>query len=233
MTLQALTLDLDDTLWPVLPTLRRAEARMQAWLLQHAPATGAHLDATAMRALRTALLLERPDWAHDLGRLRRECTCRALLAAGEDPALADPAYEVFFKARHEVELYPDVLPALQRLAARWPIVALSNGNADVQQVPGLGQWFHGAVSAQDLGVSKPAAAAFIAACHRAGADPAHTLHIGDDATFDVDGALDAGLQAAWVRRHDLRHERPGSTPPRRAAQYVVANLAELADRLGC
>ncbi len=229
MTLQALTLDLDDTLWPVLPTLRRAEARMQAWLLQHAPATVARHDAAALRGLRATLLVERPDWAHDLGRLRRECTRRALLAAGDDPALAEPAFEVFYAARHEVDLYADVLPALQRLAARWPIVALTNGNADVQRVPGLGQWFHAAVSAQSLGYSKPAAAAFIAACQRAGAKPAHTLHIGDDAALDVDGALDAGLQAAWVRRQD----GPDTGQPRGRAQHVVGSLAELADRLGC
>ena len=240
MTLQALTLDLDDTLWPVLPTLRRAEARMQAWLQQHAPATGVSLDAATMRTLRAALLAERPDWAHDLGRLRRECTRRALLAAGDDPALAEPAFEVFYAARHDVTLYPDVLPALRRLAARWPIVALTNGNADVQRVPGLGRWFHGAVSAQDLGVSKPAAAAFHAACQRAGAEPAHTLHIGDDAAFDVDGALEAGLQAAWVRRSDgpgglsdALADGPAAAPPRGAAQHVVSSLTELADRLGC
>ncbi|MDO9287069.1 MAG: HAD family hydrolase [Aquabacterium sp.] len=228
MTLQALTLDLDDTLWPVWPTIRRAEAAVQAWLQQQAPATVAMHDAAAMRGLRAAVAQDRPDWAHDLSALRRETLRRALVAAGDDPALAEPAFEVFFAERQRVDLYDDVLPALARLAARWPIVALSNGNADVQRVPGLGRHFHAAVSARELGVGKPAPAAFEQACRRACAEPARTLHIGDDPALDVDGALDAGLQAAWVRRPDL----PVTAPPRGTPQHRVATLVELADRLG-
>lgn len=227
MTLQALTLDLDDTLWPVWPTIRRAEAALQAWLLAHAPATVARHDAAAWRLVREAVQRERPDQAHDLSALRRETIRRALLAAGDDPALAGPAFEVFFDARQRVELFDDVLPALARLAARWPIVALSNGNADVHRVPGLGQHFHATLSARDLGVGKPSPLAFAEACRRAGAEAARTLHIGDDGLLDVDGALAAGLQAAWVRRPSLPH----AVPPLGQAQHVVTSLGELADRL--
>lgn len=228
MTLQAITLDLDDTLWPMAPTLRRAEAAMQAWLLHNAPATVAAHDKAAWLALRRSVVTDRPDWAHDLSALRHETIRRALLAAGDDPALADPAFEVFFTERQRVDLFDDVLPALARLAARWPVVALSNGNADVHRVPGLGQHFHATVSARDLGLAKPAPAAYTAACARAGADPAATLHVGDDAALDVDGALAAGLQAAWVRRPG----GPDTGAPRHPPQHVVASLAELADRLG-
>ena len=227
MTLQALTLDLDDTLWPVWPAIRRAEAALQAWLLAHAPATVAGHDAAAWRLIRQAVQSDRPDWAHDLSALRRETIRRALQAAGDDPALAGPAFEVFFDERQRVELFDDVLPALARLAARWPIVALSNGNADVHRVPGLGRHFHAALSARDLGVGKPSPLAFAEACRRAGADAASTLHIGDDGLLDVDGALAAGLQAAWVRRASLPH----AASPLGQAQHVVSNLSELADRL--
>ncbi len=228
MTLLAITLDLDDTLWPIAPTLHRAEAAMHAWLAQNAPATVAAHDKPAWLALRRGVVADRPDWAHDLSALRHETIRRALLAAGDDPALATPAFDVFFAERQRVDLFDDVLPALARLSARWPVVALSNGNADVQRVPGLGRHFHAAVSARDLGLAKPAPAAFAAACARAGADPAATLHLGDDAALDVDGALAAGLQAAWVRRPGL----PDTGTPARAPQHVVASLAELADRLG-
>lgn len=228
MNLQAITLDLDDTLWPMAPTLRRAEALMQDWLRRHAPATVAAHDKPAWLAIRRAVVADRPDWAHDLSTLRRETIRRALLAAGDDPALAVPAFDVFFEARQQVQLFDDVLPALARLAARWPVVALTNGNADVHRVPGLGQHFHAALSARDLGLAKPAPAVFAAACRRAGAAPAATLHIGDDPALDVDGALSAGLQAAWVRRPEL----PDIGTPTGQAQHVVACLRELADRLG-
>jgi FMN phosphatase YigB (HAD superfamily) len=87
MPLHAITLDLDDTLWPMAPTLRRAEALMQDWLRQHAPATVAAHDKAAWAALRRSVVADRPDWAHDLSALRRETIRRALLAAGDDPAL--------------------------------------------------------------------------------------------------------------------------------------------------
>ena len=203
-------------------------ACLQDWLHRFAPATVAHHDKAAWLALRRSVVADRPDWAHDLSALRQETIRRALLAAGDDPALAVPAFEAFFAERQRVELFADVLPALARLAARWPIVALTNGNADVHRVPGLGQYFHASLSASALGLAKPAPAVFAAACQRAGALPAHTLHIGDDPTLDVDGALAAGLQAAWVRRPDL----PAVSAPGGQPQHVVASLSELAERLG-
>ncbi|MDO9290676.1 MAG: HAD family hydrolase, partial [Hydrogenophaga sp.] len=39
--IRAITLDLDDTLWPIWPTITRAEDALQVWLREHAPATAA------------------------------------------------------------------------------------------------------------------------------------------------------------------------------------------------
>jgi putative hydrolase of the HAD superfamily len=223
----ALTLDLDDTLWPIWPTIARAERAVQDWLLQAAPATVARHDAKAMRALRDGLLRQRPELAADLSALRRESIRAALLAAGDDPALAEPAFEVFFAERQRVELFDDALPALQRLAQRWPIVGITNGNADLDRV-GLSRYFIGCLSARSFGVGKPDAAIFHAACSQLGAEPARVLHIGDDPALDVDGALDAGLRAAWV-------QRPGQVAqgtPRGAPHHHVECLLALADRLG-
>lgn len=35
--ISAITLDLDDTLWPIWPTIERAEQALQSYLLGHAP----------------------------------------------------------------------------------------------------------------------------------------------------------------------------------------------------
>ena len=228
MTLAAITLDLDDTLWPVWPTIQRAERQMWAWLADHAPATAAARNPQALAAIRAQVLADRPDWRHDLGALRRECVRRALLQSGDDPALAVPAYELFYAERQRVDLFDDVLPALARLASRWPIIALTNGNADVQRVPGLAPFFKAAVSAHDLGVGKPDAAIFQRGCQLAGSVPGQTLHVGDDGPLDIDGALAAGLQAAWVRRRSL----PEPAAPLGEPQHRVRDLTELATRLG-
>lgn len=229
MNLRAITLDLDDTLWPVWPTIRRAEAQLHDWMRAHAPATHAAHDLAALREIRAAVARDLAHLAHDLSAMRRESIRRALLAAGDDPALAEPAFDVFMAARQQVDLFDDVVPALARLAARFPIVALSNGNADVRRMPAISGFFQATVSALELGVGKPAPEAFAAACARAGSAAHETLHVGDDGGTDVDGALAAGLQAAWVRRPEL----PPPAAPRGRPQHVVAGLAELADRLGC
>lgn len=214
---RAITLDLDDTLWPIWPTIARAEQVLQAWLAEHAPATAAWCTGTArLKAARAAVVQARPDLAHDLSALRRESIRAVLAQAGDDPSLAEPAFDVFFAERQRVTLFDDALPALRRLSARFPVVALSNGNANLEQV-GIAVHFSGAVSAREFGVAKPDARIFHAAAGAAGAAPGEVLHVGDDAHLDGVGALRAGMQLAWVNRadHAWDHEpwRPHATVP--------------------
>ena len=225
----AITLDLDDTLWPVWPTIERAERLLHDWLAANAAATAARHDTVSLRRVRNALSIENPQWAHDLTMIRRESIRRVLGECGDDPALADAAFEVFFAARQEVVLFDDALAALQRIAARYPVLGLTNGNADLQRV-GLAAHFRGCITAREFGAGKPEPAIFHEACRRLDVPPAQVLHVGDDPLVDVAGALRAGLQAAWVRRDDAVPAAISAldTQP----QFIVTDLAELADRLG-
>jgi hypothetical protein len=101
---------------------------------------------------------ERPDLRHDLSGLRRESIRQALGHAGEDTALAEPAFDLFFAHRQKVDLYDDALPALEFLSARWPVIALSNGNANVHTI-GLGRYFQAS-----LNVAAPALPSRTCAC---------------------------------------------------------------------
>ncbi len=198
--IRAITLDLDDTLWPVWPTIERAEQALQAWLCLHAPATAAWLsDPQRRRAIRERVNADWADHVHDLTRLRREAIRRALLEAGEAPELAEPAFEVFFAERQKVSLYPDALPALHRLSRRFPVVSVSNGNADLERI-GLRAHFVGAVSAREVGCKKPDPRIFHHAAGLAGVPAEAVLHVGDDFALDVVGAIGAGMQAVWVNR---------------------------------
>ena len=219
---KALTLDLDDTLWPVWPAIERAEHEVHAWLMQHANATALRFDVSALRGLREAVAAENPHWGHDFTRMRRESLVRALTLAGDDAALAGPAFDVFFAARNRVELYADARCALEALSRRWPIVALTNGNADLRSI-GLADHFIATVSAREFGTAKPDARIFHEACRLANAAPHEVLHIGDDWSLDVAGAHAAGLRSAWVRR-----EGDVSMPAGTArADCVVRDLNEL------
>ena len=223
----AITLDLDDTLWPVRPTLIAAEKVLADWLRANAPATAQGTPPPAMLALRAEVAAEHPHWAHDLSAIRLETIRRALARHGDDPALAEVAFDVFFHARHDVTLYDDVLPGLERLAARFRLVAVSNGNAELHRV-GLDRFFAGSVSARLHGVAKPDPSIFRAACVAAGAAPHQVLHLGDDLDTDVDGALAAGLHAGWICRADGAH---ASAAPR-AGAHRFATLLDVAAALG-
>ena len=199
--IRAITLDLDDTLWPVWPTIRRADAITRDWLAAQGARNTARRAADAQAALqaRQRVLTERPAIAHDLGALKRAVIRTLLVDSGDDPALAEPAFEVFHRERQRVTLFDDALETLQFLAARWPLVALSNGNADIAQT-GVGAFFTSAVSAASVGVAKPDARIFQAGAAAGGVAPDEVLHIGDDAELDAVGALAVGMQVAWLSR---------------------------------
>ncbi|MGJ7611340.1 MULTISPECIES: HAD family hydrolase [unclassified Variovorax] len=224
--ISAISLDLDDTLWPIWPTIERAEGVLQAWLLREAPRTATLLLTPGiLRELREATAKERSDLAHDLSALRRESIRTALKRAGEDPALADPAFDAFFAERQRVTLYDDALPALKWLSERYPLVAVSNGNADIHKT-GVGRWFRTAFNARAFGSGKPHAPIFRAAAASVGLLPRDVLHVGDDAELDVVGALNAGMQTAWL----VRDERPWTHDAR--PQLIVPNLHALCVALG-
>ena len=198
--IRAIGLDLDDTLWPIWPTITRADAQMQQWLAGRAPAAARlFADMEVRQALREHVLQTRPDLGHDMSALRRESIRLALERAGEDTALAQPAFDVFFEHRMRVDLFADALPALRFLASRYPIVAISNGNADVARV-GLGEHFKASLSAHLFGVGKPDARIFHAAAEAAGVHASEVLHVGDDPELDVLGGLHAGMQTVWLNR---------------------------------
>ncbi len=205
--IRAITLDLDDTLWPIWPTIHRAEAALNQWLAEHAPATAVFSEqADLKKALREEINARHADKAHDLSFLRLEAIRALLQKAGDPEHLAESAFEVFFAERQKVDLYADALPALSFWHQRYPLVALSNGNADVHRV-GIGHFFHASVSAKSLGVAKPDERIFWAGAEAAGVAPHEVLHIGDDAHADCWGALQAGMQVAWINRenHEWRY----------------------------
>ncbi len=221
---RAVTLDLDDTLWPFAPVAAGIDAALHRWLGEHAPSTAARYDRVVVAEAVATVRAERDDLAHDLGATRRAVLRLLLGAAGEDPALAEPAFDVVFAARQRVVLVPEAAAALDRMAARVPLLAVTNGNADLART-GVERWFAGCVAAHDVGVGKPHPRVFEVACERLDVAPAEVLHAGDDLHTDVGGALAAGLQAAWVRR-DL----PGELPDGAVGVRDLTALADLVEQ---
>ena len=196
---KAISFDLDDTLWPCADVIERAERKLYAWLVEHYPAIPAAYSREEMRQARLALASRRTDLAADLSRLRRVSLQQHAREVGYPPDLAEAAIEVFLAERHCVNLYPDVLPLLERLRGQVPLIALTNGNACVKRV-GIGDYFDLSLSAADVGAAKPDPAMFRAACEHLSLRPNDLLHVGDDPLRDVHAARSLGARTIWVNR---------------------------------
>lgn len=210
MPVRLVTLDLDDTLWPCLPVIQAAERSLFAWLEAHAPRVVTNHDIDSLRAHRLALARQQPDIAHDVTALRLVQLEQLMREAGHAVELAERGAAHFREVRNQVTPYADVLPALSCLRQRFPLVSLTNGNAQLHRTP-LRGCFDYSLDAGQVGAAKPDPRMFYAACDWAGVNPAHTLHIGDDPLRDVEAARQAGLQAVWLNREQA--DWPASLPP--------------------
>ena len=227
---RAITLDLDDTLWPFAPIGARIERVLDDWLRAHSPATAAMYPVEALRALREDTFAANPALHHDLSALRRLTLERALRDSGADPALLQPAYDVFYAARNQAAFYPDAAGALARIAARLPVFALSNGNADLAAI-GIAHHFSGQLHAREHGAAKPEASFFHAACAMLALPPAEVLHVGDHIEADVGGAVRAGLRSCWLNRAGGDGSVARWPHPDHAPDLEFSTLTALADWL--
>ena len=221
----ALAFDLDNTLWDIGPVMERAERALHDWLAQHYPRVTRHHSIDSMRERRMAVALRRPDLAHDFTALRKLALHEHAEEAGYPAAMVEQAFEHFYRERNQVELYEDVLPALDRLRTRYRLLALTNGNADLRRI-GIDHYFELMVTARSVGHAKPDARIFSALLAGAALTPADVLYVGDEPVLDVEGPRSAGIDAVWINRSGC--DWPVELAPPR---HTVSTLHDLADWL--
>ena len=214
--------DLDDTLWPCMPTIDRAERALYQWLQDHYPRITERRNAEQLVAVRKHFMTLDKRFGIDMSLMRQEFLKHLAIESGYDPeAVSELGFDVFYEARQEVSFYGDVMPCLERLQSRFRLGSISNGNADVEKV-GLGHLFEHAVSASDLQVAKPDKLIFHHLAERFGAPVDRVLYVGDHPAYDVVGSIEAGLQAVWINRENSTW--PDDLPH---PKYQVSDLHEL------
>lgn len=227
---QAITFDLDFTLWDLTGVIARAEQQAQDWLARHHPGVAEQWDLEAMAELRQRLAADRPELRHDVTALRREAFREAGRHGGCEPehldALVEGAFEEFLAGRHVLTLYPDTKPLLNALHERVRLGVITNGNAEVHRL-GLDHYFHFSLSAMEVGAAKPSHLVFETAVNRAGVPAGRIAHVGDDVECDVVGAARAGMQAVWLNRD----RSPWPEGVERVPHVEVGSLAALGEML--
>lgn len=96
-TIQAVTLDLDDTLWPVWPAIERAEKALDNWLSRHAPMTAAlYSNPMARHEIREHVARSRPEFKYNLSAIRREAATAGAVPLERRPAAGGRSLQCFF-----------------------------------------------------------------------------------------------------------------------------------------
>lgn len=209
--LQALSFDLDDTLYDNAPVIAAAEQAMLSALAELAPQSN-QTDSDFWWQHRLKLAKVTPEIRHDIGRWRLLGIEAGLIELGIPPADAKPVaqqgYDAFLEARTRISVTPEITGLLTKLAKQYRLIAITNGNACIQKM-GIGGLFEFSLQAGPDGKMKPYPDMFQVAAERLQLNPAQILHIGDSHRADVMGALTAGCKAAWLDHH----QQPVSTLP--------------------
>lgn len=231
MSIRAVVWDVDDTLFDYTSADREG---MRSHLSAEGLLTG---DETPEQALARWREITDRQWARfSAGELSFEEQRRERIRVFLDTPLGAAEADAWFQrymTHYEAAwaLFPDVLPALDALAASHRHAVLSNSSLTVQdrklRTLGVHDRFEVILCAAELGVSKPEAGAFLAACEALELAPHQVAYVGDHPEIDGRGAADAGLLSVWIDRNGVHTGGAAPTGPHR-----IASLAELPAVLG-
>lgn len=234
MAVRLLTFDLDNTLWETDPVIARAERITHDWVRDHCPQAAAFYSLESLREYRNQIAASYPDLRFRVSALRQEVMRRVFMQSGESheraAELAQQAFAVFYRARSDVTLFDGALAALQVLQAQYPLMALTNGNADLELI-GIRSLFQAHFSAEAVGAPKPHPDLFDAAFAAAGVSAGECIHIGDHQEQDILAAARLGMKTIWVNLSDAAWAEDDCQPDQEITHLsqLPAAVAALAD----
>lgn len=227
--IQAITFDLDDTLYENTSVIVKAEQSLIELMHNQYPATR-KVDNSFWRSQQKAHILSKPLLKNDMGELRRlslESGFKALgLSGNELKTATNRCFEHFYFQRSNFKLNRNIHSLLRILSDKLPLVAITNGNVDIKQI-GLEGYFTACFKASVKLPMKPNIAMFDAAQAQLNIPHGNILHVGDNLPKDVYGAIKAGYQAAWYaedRSMNIRNEKAPVLP-----HIQLSKLSQLLD----
>ena len=200
---QAITFDLDDTLYDNNVHMPVAESAFMAELHQAFPET-TNIAKSEWRQYRVNALNLQPQLKNDMGELRKHILRQLFESLGLSGSALSAAIEHsfarFYFHRSNFKVEDNIHSLLKSLAERYPLVAITNGNVNLEQI-GLSPYFKHTFKAHLDQPMKPHGAMFEATQCALNLAANRILHVGDNLHNDVLGAIKAGFQSAWYA-HD-------------------------------
>ncbi len=107
-------------------------------------------------------------------------------------------------------------PVLEKLAARYPLVLVSNFYGNIETVLtdfGIRDYFKDIIESAVLGIRKPDPRIFMHGVKALGLLPEETLVIGDSLRKDIEPAESIGCQVLWIKGEGWTAEENAQTHP--------------------
>ncbi|WP_286263538.1 HAD-IA family hydrolase [Thalassotalea atypica] len=224
---QAISFDLDDTLYANRDVMVATEKSMVAYF-ERVLASYNHeqqvFDRCFWWAFRAQAIKTEPSLAHEITDVRRQTYRLGILSLTGDQelsvSLAEQALAHFIEKRSDFKVPDSVHALLARLAMRYPLIAISNGNVDAKAI-GIEKYFCHMLHAGNGKLTKPNVDMFTRAANQLGLPLSQILHVGDCGHADVFGALRSGMQSVWLSCYDV------GKPLRVVPHVEITDIAQL------
>mgnify|MGYP006134543193 FL=1 len=210
--IKAISFDLDDTLYANHPVMLSAEAKMIGYFSEHFSEVlqgqfkGVVLNQKFWSTYRAEAILTKASLVDDVVALRLESYYFGLSALGYNAQQArlkaQQAMDYFCIVRSQFTVPKISHQLLQELSEVYPLVAISNGNVDTKAI-GIDHYFQHIFHATDGLKQKPHRQMFELTCAKLSIEPKQLLHVGDCGRADIQGAMAAGCQSAWLPRYNI------------------------------
>jgi 2-haloacid dehalogenase len=135
--------------------------------------------------------------------------------------------ERYFAIFGEMELYPDVLPTLEKLSRRHRLALVSNIDDDLLSATRLQREFDLVCTAERARGYKPDGGLFRYLIANAGVELPEILHSGQSQFTDMVGGKPLGLTVAWINRRGITLHDSVPRP-----DYVFPDIRSLSPLLG-
>ncbi len=228
--IKAVSFDLDDTLYDNKPIIGAAEEwfAQMLWERYKLPRKTACYDFWAEVKNREAFL--HPELEDDVTLLRARSLVTAFMELGKPlPGGLDEGLSLtreFIHERSKITVPESSFALLKTLGERYPLAALSNGNSDTKQ-DGLAPYFKYDLRPQAGGPRrKPFPDLWLKFAESEGIKPGEILHVGDEPYSDINGAVKAGCQCAFLK-DGIAGKSPGVKDLRALPTVELSSLGEL------
>ena len=205
MTIKSISFDLDDTFWPLMPTILEAEKKSRDWIEKNYPGALNSLTREVSMEIRDKLLREDSTIMNRISELRFKIFLEAGIRSGysenESMSMAEEAFQIFFEGRNKVNFYDGVIETLDLLKEKYSLGVITNGNADLEMI-GIAHYFDYIFSPVELNAHKPDPKMFEAVLKETGLKAEEICHIGDHPVNDVKASYDFGCKPVWFKEKE-------------------------------